>query len=145
MEIESDSAIPFLGVLVIRKGTTLDTKVYRKPIHTGYINVKSYHPQHVKRGLIQGLHNRTSAMYQERQDLFNEIDSLRSDSKLNGYLEGFVDSVINCKNSSRPNNRKSLWALRILINICSNNHIYSTAPLAFVCILKSREMSHFSH
>jgi hypothetical protein len=35
MEIESDSEIPFLDVLVIRKGTTLAIRVYRKPIHTG--------------------------------------------------------------------------------------------------------------
>jgi hypothetical protein len=34
-EIESDSAIPFLDGLVIRKGTTLATKVCRKPTHTG--------------------------------------------------------------------------------------------------------------
>jgi hypothetical protein len=31
MEIESDIAIPFLDILVIRKETTLATKVYRTP------------------------------------------------------------------------------------------------------------------
>jgi len=30
MELETDSAIPFLNMLVIRKGSTLGTKVYRK-------------------------------------------------------------------------------------------------------------------
>jgi len=29
-EVETDSAIPFLNILVIRKGSTFDTKVYRK-------------------------------------------------------------------------------------------------------------------
>jgi hypothetical protein len=33
MEVESDSAIAFLDVLVFRKETTLATKVYRKPTH----------------------------------------------------------------------------------------------------------------
>jgi hypothetical protein len=33
MEIESDSAIAFLDVLVVREETTLATKVYRKPTH----------------------------------------------------------------------------------------------------------------
>jgi hypothetical protein len=41
MEIESDNAIPFLDFLVIRKGTTLVIKVYRKPNHTGrYLNIR---------------------------------------------------------------------------------------------------------
>jgi hypothetical protein len=35
MEIESEGAIRFLDVLVIRKGTALTTKVYKKPTHTG--------------------------------------------------------------------------------------------------------------
>jgi hypothetical protein len=39
MEIESEGAIPFLDVLVIRKGTALSMKVYKKPTHTGrYLN-----------------------------------------------------------------------------------------------------------
>jgi hypothetical protein len=35
METESDNAIAFLDVLVIREETTLATKVYRKPTYTG--------------------------------------------------------------------------------------------------------------
>jgi hypothetical protein len=104
MEMESDSAIPFLDVLIIRKETTLATKVYRKPIHTGrYLNFKSNHPPHVKRGLIQSLHNRPSTICQERQDLPKEISSLRRDLQLNGYPQDFIDSIINSKGSSRLN------------------------------------------
>jgi hypothetical protein len=106
-EIESDSAIPFLDVLVIRNGTTLATKVYRKPTNTGrYLNFKSNYPPHVKRYLIQNLHNRDSTICQERQELFNEISNLKRDLQLNGYPQGFIDSVINSKGSSRPNTEK---------------------------------------
>jgi hypothetical protein len=53
METESNNAIFFLDVLVIRKDTTLITQVYRKSTHTGrYLNFKSNQPPHVKRGLI---------------------------------------------------------------------------------------------
>jgi hypothetical protein len=42
-------------------------------------------------------------MCQERQDLFNEISSLRRDLQLKGYPQGFSDSVINSKGSNRLN------------------------------------------
>jgi hypothetical protein len=85
--------IAFLDVLVI-------TEVYRKPTHTGrYLNFSSNHPQLVERGLIQSLHNRASTIGQERQDLVNEISNLRSDLQLNGYPQGFIDSIINSKGS----------------------------------------------
>jgi hypothetical protein len=49
MEIESNSVIPFVDILVIRKGATVATKVYRKTTHTGwYPNLKSNHLPHVK-------------------------------------------------------------------------------------------------
>jgi hypothetical protein len=35
MDIVSDSVIPFLDVLVIRKEMTVATRFYRKPTHTG--------------------------------------------------------------------------------------------------------------
>jgi hypothetical protein len=42
MEMESYSAIPFMDVLVIRKGMALATTAYRKHTHTGqYLNFKS--------------------------------------------------------------------------------------------------------
>jgi hypothetical protein len=50
METESDGKIPFLDVLVIRKGSALTTKVYRKPIQTGcYLHFDYSHPPHVKK------------------------------------------------------------------------------------------------
>jgi hypothetical protein len=104
MKIDSDSAVLFLDVLVIRKGATLPTKVYREPTHTGlYLNFKTNHFPHVKRGSVQSLHNRASTICQERQDLFNEISSLRHGLQLNDYPQGFIDSVINAKGISHPN------------------------------------------
>jgi hypothetical protein len=50
VEAESDSAIPFLEVRVIRKGTTLTTRIYRKTIQRGrYLNLKSIQPLRVKK------------------------------------------------------------------------------------------------
>jgi hypothetical protein len=52
VEIEGDSGISFLHLLVLRKETTLTTKVYRKPTHTGrYLNFTSNHPLHMLKKL----------------------------------------------------------------------------------------------
>jgi hypothetical protein len=98
MGIESDSVIPFLDVLIIRKEMTLATKVYRKTTHTGWhLIFRSIHLLHVKN------HNRASTLCQERQDLFNEISSLRCDLQLTGYPQGFIGLGINSKGSSHRN------------------------------------------
>jgi hypothetical protein len=102
MEIELDSSISFLDVLVIGKGNTMATKVYRKPTHTGrFLNFNSNHPAHVKRGLIQSLLTRASTICQERNDLRHEI-RLKRDLQLNGYPRVFIGSVIHSKGSSLP-------------------------------------------
>jgi hypothetical protein len=80
MEIKSDSMLPFLDVLVVRKGLTLTTKVYRRPTHTGcYLNFELNHLMLVKRGTVQIFHSKASTMCQEQQDLLNETDNLRHD------------------------------------------------------------------
>jgi hypothetical protein len=57
VEIESGRAILILDVLVIQRETTLATKVYSKPTHTGqYLSFNSNHPPHVERGLSQSHH-----------------------------------------------------------------------------------------
>jgi hypothetical protein len=51
MEVEPDSAIHFLDVLLIRIETPLMTKVYRNSTHTGrYLNLDSNHPPMWKDG-----------------------------------------------------------------------------------------------
>jgi hypothetical protein len=51
METESDNAISFLDVLVIRKVTTMVTQVYRKPTHTGKVQCVIHHRQNRIRSL----------------------------------------------------------------------------------------------
>jgi hypothetical protein len=53
-ELETDSAIPVLDVLVMREEMTVVTKVYRKHIHTGRdLNFNSNNPRHVK--MVRGV------------------------------------------------------------------------------------------
>jgi hypothetical protein len=62
---ESDSMIPFLNILVLRKGLALTMKVHRKPTHSDhYLNFESVIP-HMLKEIIQSLHSRASATCQE--------------------------------------------------------------------------------
>jgi hypothetical protein len=96
--------IPFLDVPVSRKNWILATRVYRKPTHTGwYLNLDSNHlSANVKKSIIQSFHRRASTKCQERQHLYNEINSLGHNLQVNSYSLRFIDSVINSKDSSHP-------------------------------------------
>jgi hypothetical protein len=86
----------------------------QEPTHTGwYLNFKSNHPLHVKRGFIQSPHNRASTICQEQQDSVIEISKLRRDLQPNGYPQQFIDFVINSKAAVIQIKRKSLWACNI--------------------------------
>jgi hypothetical protein len=101
-----------------------DRKIFNKNVdksctdlklrYTGrYLNFKSNRPEHVKKGLIQGLHNRASTIRQE-QNVFNVISSLRRDLQLNGFPQDFIYSGINSKGSSRPyEEEKSLGSVYV--------------------------------
>jgi hypothetical protein len=66
----------------------LATQVYRKPTHT------AYHPPQVKRGIIHSLLDRATTICQGKQERLLEINTLKRDLQLNGYFEGFINSVI---------------------------------------------------
>jgi hypothetical protein len=52
-EVETSNMLPFLDMLVMKRGSILSSKVYRKSAHTGcYLHFKSDHPQHVKEALF---------------------------------------------------------------------------------------------
>jgi hypothetical protein len=93
---ENQSDVPVVG-----KVTSLTTKDYRKPTHSGwYFSFKSSHPLLAKRDIIQGhLHNRTD-ICQEWQHLCLNIDNMRCGLQLICYPQGFFNSFINAKCST---------------------------------------------
>ena len=98
MEVEDDGKIPFLDVLVVRNNGGIKTEVYRKPTHTDrYLHYQSYHPQHIKTGIIRTLLRRskqicstTEAADRERHHLFQVFRS-------NGYPTAFIKRAMNPK------------------------------------------------
>jgi hypothetical protein len=101
--MEVEATLPFLDVLVTKRGPKLTTKVYRKPTHTGrYLHFKSNHPRHVQRGVVHSLANRGKVICQNQKDFNNEIKNKKHDLMLNEYPEESVDSVIKPSARNHP-------------------------------------------
>jgi hypothetical protein len=103
MEVEASDTLPFLDILVMRRGPKLTRKVYQKPTHTGcYLHFKSNHPQYVKRGVVHSSVNLAKVIYQNHKDFNNKIKNIRHDLVLSEHQKEFVDSVMKPSTSNHP-------------------------------------------
>ena len=91
-ELEKDGSLPFLNTLLRRKKDgTLNITVYRKTTHTDlYLNFKSHHPIHVRKGLVRCLYDRAKKVTTTPADLQKEEEHLENVLKLNGYPTQFI-------------------------------------------------------
>ena len=98
---QEDETHPFLDMLLWkREAGSLDVSVYRKPTHTDqYLldHFESYHPTHVKRGLVRCLHDRARGIVNTQDNLQKEVDHLARVLKQNGYPANFI-----CNASAPP-------------------------------------------
>ena len=94
MEVEKDGSLPFLGTLLQRRDDgSLDVTVYRKPTHTDrYLDFRSHHPSHVKRGLVRCLYDRARSITTRQDNLQKEECQLTKVLKQNGYSSPFICS-----------------------------------------------------
>jgi uncharacterized protein (UPF0335 family) len=107
MEVETNSNLSFLDVLVTRRVLNLSTRVYRKPTHTGqYLHFKSDHPQHVKRGVVRSLIDRAKVICQNQKDFNKEVKIIKHDLTLNGYPQRVIDSVMKSRKNNNPSTGK---------------------------------------
>ena len=94
MEIEKDHCLPFLDVMLERGDDgMITTSVYRKPTNTNkYLNFKSHHPIHVKRGVVKSLFDRARKVTNSSKELYQEQQHLHQILAGNGYSESIIRS-----------------------------------------------------
>ena len=92
LELEEDGSLPFLDTHLRRKKDgTLNITVYRKTTHTDrYLNFRSHHPTHVRKGLVRCLYDRARKVTTTPADLRKEEAHLENVLKLNGYPTQFI-------------------------------------------------------
>lgn len=103
MEVEDENRLPFLDVEVHRdqKTNKLSTTVYRKQTHNDrYIHFRSYHPHHVKAGVIKTLVRRGDNICSKEEDKKLERKHIsKVFNKKNGYPTHFVNRSLRKKNT----------------------------------------------
>ena len=71
MELEDNGKLPFLGMVIIRNGPRLDTKVNRKPTDTGLLlHYQSHVDMKYKHSLLKTMLNRASKLGINKTALF---------------------------------------------------------------------------
>ena len=72
MELPADNMIPFIGIEIIKNGTELETRVYRKPTNTGLLlHFQSHVVKRYKTGLFKTMLHRAYAL-SSTTEAFNE-------------------------------------------------------------------------
>ena len=79
MELPADDMIPFIGIEIIKNGTELETRVYRKLTNTGLLlHFQSHVDKRYKTGLLKTMLHRAYALSSATEAFNKECDKLRS-------------------------------------------------------------------
>ena len=93
MEVEANSTLPFMDVLVQRIGKTFVRSVYRKPTFTGlYMRWDSFSPTRTKISLIRSLAIRALKICSQ-STLADELEKLRVIFLENGYPSSVIETT----------------------------------------------------
>ena len=96
-EIENESTLPFLDVLLIRNDTCLSSTVYRKPTNSDiYLHWQSFTPLRWKQGTLRTLVLRAHTICSNKEFLNKELTHLRKVfNEYNGYPHWLITKVFN--------------------------------------------------
>ena len=95
MELPADNITPFIGIEIIKNGTELETRVYRKPTNTGLLlHFQSHVDKRCKIGLLKTMLHRAYAMSSTTEAFKEECAKLRSIFFRLDYPIGLINSTI---------------------------------------------------
>ena len=108
-EIGNDGKLPFLDVLVIRKGYEVETTVYRKSTNNDIcLHSQSFFQTTWKRGALQTLVSRAFKVCSNDQHLQNEIKHLKKVCRdINGYPNWIIEQTIEKVKSQNETTRST--------------------------------------
>lgn len=124
-EEEKNGELPFLEIKLIRKNTSIEFDIYRKPTFLPrYItNVSNHHENHKKAAFYAMAYRLTNIPLSE----FNfkkEYDEIIKIGKINGYKKRWVEKII--KKMKRKADIKNLTTLNSIVESHKNKKIIAT-------------------
>ena len=103
MELPVDDRIPFIGIDIIKNGTKLETRVYRKPTNTGLLlHFNSHTDKRYKDSMLKTMLHRAYALSSTKEAFDEECAKLRSIFSRLDYPWSLIDSVISNFVSRKP-------------------------------------------
>ncbi|KAL9953158.1 hypothetical protein ACROYT_G040528 [Oculina patagonica] len=95
MELEDNNKLPFLGMEIIKNGSQLDTKVYKKPTDTGLLlHYQSHVDVKYKHSLLKTMLNRAFKLSSNWQLFHQECERLKETFANLQYPESLVETTI---------------------------------------------------
>ena len=96
MELPADNMIPFIGIEIIKNGTELESRVYRKPTNTSLLlHFQSHVDKCYKTGLLKTMLHRAYLLSSSTEAFNQECAKLHSIFSWLDYPIGLINSTIN--------------------------------------------------
>ena len=113
MELEDNGKLPFLGMVIIRNGPRLDTKVYVKPTDTGLLlHYQSHVDVKYKHSLLKTMLNRAFKLSSNWPFFHQECERLKMEVARLHYPETLKENTI-----------RHFIEMRVTENVCSKTAI----------------------
>ena len=131
MELEDNGKLPFLGMVIIRNGPRLDTKVYVKPTDTGLLlHYQSHVDVSYKHSLLKTMLSRAFKLSSDWQFFHQECERLKMVFARLHYPKTLVKNTI-----------RRFIEMKVTENVCSKQQVSDEqdAPIRIVLPFKDQK------
>jgi hypothetical protein len=101
MKMDDNNILPFLDILVMKRGPKLATKCTENLLMQVAIYFMPNYTHNVKGGVVHSLINRAKVVCQNQKDFGNEIQNVRYNVMLNEYPQDFITAGMRARMHTR--------------------------------------------
>lgn len=142
LELEADGKLPFLDLLLIRRGKKIEMEIYRKPTDTNLlIKENSFHPFRHKNAAIHSMVHRMINIPLSVESYKKELMTIIKIAQINGYSESLVMKIV--KNHQKKKVLRDITTLSKIHDESNCNNFMSTPYCGNASIYLSNTLKKF--